>query len=199
LRIPNQPDGGTGGQFSELMRLQAEFQSGLAEETILYLRRLQGASAPASPGTVVVPERSRELVTSGQPGTAAEVGVEIENRQRVHCVVSPSLSPQVGSSGVTWFPEAELIPTMLLAPEEIATLQIKLSIPSEIPAGTYRGALMLRGFSDGAIALTVNVLNGARTHRGSAAANAKTRSRSTRKTAEKKSAAVARSGRRRKS
>lgn len=187
-----------GGQFSELMRLQAEFQSRLAEETLRYLRRLQGASAPASPGTVVIPVQSRELIASGAPGGWAEVRVEIENRQRVHCVVTPSVSPQVGASGVTWFPDAELTPgTMLLAPEEIATLQIKLSLPSEIPPGRYRGALMLHGFTDGAIALAVDVApeGGAKP---SSAGIAKPDSNPGKRSARRKPAGAARSRRRRK-
>jgi hypothetical protein len=159
LRIANQPETGTGTQFSELVRLQSEFQNRIAEETLRYLRRLQGASAPASPGTVVVPEKERELHSAGSPGDALETVLEIENRQRVHCMVTPSLSPQVGNSGVTWFPDAEITPpAVLLAPDEVAALRISLTIPPNIPAGTYRGALLLQGLGNGAIGFAVEVI-----------------------------------------
>lgn len=172
MRISNRPGGSTGGQFSDLLRLQAEFQSRLAEETLRYLRRLQGAAAPASPGTVLVPEGSVGLSASGAPGTSVELRLEVENRQRVHCAVTPMLSPQVGASGVTWFPEAELSPvSMLLAPQEVATLSIKLRLPNEIPPGTYRGALMLQGFRDGAISVTTVVSDRSRREAGPAPEN----------------------------
>jgi len=159
LRIANQPDTGTGSQFSELLKLQSEFQNRIAEESLRYLRRLQGASAPASPGTVVVPEKERELYSAGAPGEAIETVLEIENRQRVHCMVTPSLSPQVGNSGVTWFPDAEISPAaVLLAPDEVVALRISVTVPSNIPAGTYRGALLLQGLGNGAIGFAVDVI-----------------------------------------
>jgi hypothetical protein len=159
LRIANQPEAGTGSQFSELLKLQSEFQNRIAEETLRYLRRLQGAAAPASPGTVVVPEKERELYSAGSPGDAIETVLEIENRQRVHCMVTPSLSPQVGNSGITWFPDAEISPAaVLLAPDEVAVLRISVTVPANIPAGSYRGALLLQGLSNGAIGFAVDVV-----------------------------------------
>ena len=59
MQSPTTPAGGPAARFGELMRLQTEFQARLAEETLRYLRRLQGAAAPAAPGTVVMPGRRR--------------------------------------------------------------------------------------------------------------------------------------------
>ncbi len=123
-----------------------------------YLRRLQAAGAPAAPGTVLRPDGSAELLASGAPGASVELKLEVENRQRVHCMVTPMLSPLVEASGVTWFPAAEPVQaSMLLAPEEVNTLVIRLPLPANIPAGTYRGALLLQGFREGAIAVAVIV------------------------------------------
>lgn len=162
LRVANQPDAGTGDRFSELLRMQSEFHGRLAEETLRYLRRLQGAYAPAAPGTVVVPASAGELRATALPGGSFDLVVEIENRQRVHCMVTPMLAPLVGASGITWFPEAEMAPPQsLLAPEEVARLSVKVALPDNLPLGAYRGALILQGFGDGALALTVEVIRGA--------------------------------------
>lgn len=162
LRVANQPGTGAGDQFSELLRLQSEFHGRLTEETLRYLRRLQGAYAPAAPGTVVVPASAGELRATAPPGGSFDLAVEIENRQRVHCMVTPTLAPLVGASGITWFPEAEMAPPQsLLAPDEVARLSVKVALPANLPLGAYRGALILQGFGDGALALTVEVIRGA--------------------------------------
>ena len=54
-----------------------------------YLRRLQGAPAPAAPGTVLAPDGEVELTGVGRPGAAVALPLEIENRQRVHTASSP--------------------------------------------------------------------------------------------------------------
>ena len=164
MRIPIDPDGATGGPFSELLHLQTDFYTRLTEETLRYLRRLQGAAAPAVPGTVLMPGTTVELDASGSPGASIELKLEVENRQRVHCVVTPMLSPMVDISGVTWFPAAEASPSsLLLAPAEVATVIIKLPLPINIPPGAYRGALLLQGFREGAVAVAITVTGGEQT------------------------------------
>ena len=159
MRIPIEPSDSTDGTFSELLKLQADFYARLTEETMRYLRRLQGAAAPAAPGTVLMPGKMTELSASGSRGASTEFVLEIENRQRVHCVVTPMLSPLVSSSGVTWFPAAEPEPhSLLVAPSEVATLVIKLPLPASLTPGTYTGALLLEGVRQGTIAVTVNVI-----------------------------------------
>lgn len=160
MRIPNEPESEIGGAFADLLRLQTEFHTRLTEETLKYLRRLQDAAMPTAPGTVLMPGEVAELQASGSPGTAVELKLEVENRQRVYCVVTPMLSQLVEASGITWFPAVEPSPeTILLAPEEVATLVISLPLPDDIPAGVYRGALLLQGFRAGAITVTVSVAN----------------------------------------
>jgi hypothetical protein len=159
--VTNQPAGEQGGFFSELLRLQSEFQARLADETLRYLRRLQGATAPAAPGTVVLPDTSAELKTAGAPGSTATLTLEVENLQRVHCMVTPMLSPLVSPSGVTWFAAVEPDPpALLLAPEEIGTLAFRLSLPEKLPTGTYKGGLWLQGFRENGITVTVTVAEG---------------------------------------
>lgn len=160
MRVSNDPAGGEGasGPFAELFRLQAELQARLTEETLRYLRRLQGTFGPAAPGTVVLPSGDLELAASGMPGGAAELRLEVENLQRVHCVLTPLLSPLVSPPGATWFPEVEPAPgSRLLAPGESETLVLALRIPAELPPERYRGALLLQGFRQGAIPVVVTV------------------------------------------
>ena len=144
-----------------------------------YLRRLQGAAAPVAPGTVLMPDGAAELRASGTRGTVVELRLEVENRQRVHCMVTPMLSPLVDASGVTWFPAAEPTPaSVLLAPEEVAGLAIALPVPDGLPAGTYRGALLLQGFLEGAINVVVTVARTAGRGAGRSRARSKAAARS---------------------
>jgi hypothetical protein len=151
--------GGWSGPFADMLRLQNEFQARLGEETIRYLRRLQGALGPAAPGTVVLREKSSELSTQGAPGAAAELRVELENLQRVHCVLTPHLTPLVSETGTTWFPVSDVGGAFrILAPGTTDSLTIRLEIPPALPAGVYRGALMLLGFREGALSVTVHII-----------------------------------------
>lgn len=162
IRVSN--DSGTGGgAFSELLRLQTEFQARLAEETLHYLRRLQGAAAPAAPGTVVVPQEGAVLSAAGTAGSGVRLRLEIENRQRVHCVVTPMLGPLVNGEGVTWFPAADpsSASSTLLAPGQARTLDVQVALPAELPVGTYRGVLLLQGFRNEDVPVAIEVTTAA--------------------------------------
>lgn len=206
MRVSNEPESETAGAFGEFIRLQTEFHARLAEETLKYLRRVQGAAIPTSPGTVVLPNGVSELRTTASSGTSAELKLEIENRQKVHCVVTPMLSPLVETSGVTWFPAVELAPAIiLLPPDQIANLAIRIALPVDIPAGIYRGILLLVGFTAGGIAVTVEVTKekkGAATRAARATAKKTTKAKAakrggpTRLAAKKKAASKARKSRR---
>jgi hypothetical protein len=194
VRIPIDPDGAAGGIFSGLLHLQTDFYTRLTQETLRYLRRLQGAVAPAVPGTVLMPGSGVELNASGSPGASVELNLEIENRQRVHCVVTPALSPLVGASGVTWFPPADALPPLLLlAPDEIATIAIKLPLPTNIPSGAYHGALLLQGLHLGAVPVAITVTGV--TPDSTTTSTPAPKPRRARKAAEKKTAASRRSPR----
>jgi hypothetical protein len=154
LRVVNESGGG--GAFSELLRLQTEFQARLAEETLNYLRRVQGAAAPAAPGTILVPQKDATLTAAGAPGSTIRLRLQIENRQRVHSVVTPMLSPLVSPAGVTWFPAADLSPSsILLAPGQVRTLELGVPLPAELPPETYRGVLLLQGFGEQDVAVAI--------------------------------------------
>ncbi|MBJ7603393.1 MAG: hypothetical protein JF888_09435 [Candidatus Dormibacteraeota bacterium] len=158
MRIPNDPGQSGGGPWSDLLRLQSEFQARLADETLRYLRRLQGTLGPAAPGTVVMPDSSPELKGAGLPGAALELTLEVDNRQRVHCVVTPMLSPLVGGGGATWFPEADMTPpSLLVAPREAGSLVLRVKIPAELPLGSYRGSLLLHGFREGGLPVVLTI------------------------------------------
>jgi hypothetical protein len=158
VRVPNDPSGSPGSALSEFVRLQTEFQARLAEETISYLRRLQGAAAPAAPGTVVMPDADGTLDAAAQPGGSAVLELEVENRQRVHCMVTPVLGQLVAASGVTWMPAAEATPpSLLVAPEQVVKLAVALAVPPELPPDTYRGSLVLQGFRQGGVPVAVTV------------------------------------------
>jgi hypothetical protein len=161
VRIPNEPEGGAANVFSDLLRLQSEFHSRLAEETLRYFRRIQGSSVPAAPGTVMMPDGSIELRGAAASGAAINLEIEIENLQRVHCMAAPMLSPLVDQSGTTWFPACEYSLPALVAPEEIALLKLQFPVPESLPAGVYRGALLLQGFRQGAVPVTITVTSSA--------------------------------------
>jgi hypothetical protein len=156
MRVLNDPGGDPGGALSELLRLQGQFQARLAEETISYLRRLQGAAAPNAPGTVLLPEAGTVVEGSGTRGGAVKIALEVENRQRVHCMVTPLLGPLVDAAGVTWNPAARAAPpSQLVGPGEVARLELTVDLPQELPAGMYRGALLLQGFRDGGVPVAI--------------------------------------------
>lgn len=160
MKIRNEEQDENKKPFAEVFRLQTEFQSRLADETLRYLRRLQGTAAPASPGTVVVPDKKFELTATAHPATVAEMELEIENLQRVHSTATPSLSPLVSTTGVTWFAECESKPlTLLIPPSSSGSLKLLLSIPETLPIGTYRGCLILYGFQHGALPVTIDVVS----------------------------------------
>jgi hypothetical protein len=176
VRIPNEPANEPGSALGELLRLQTQFQARLAEETMSYLRRLQGAAAPAAPGTVLVPDPEATLAVEGRPGERAEFRFEVENRQRVHCMVRPMLGELVDATGVTWQPDAQADPpSRLVAPDETAELSIAVTLPRELPAGMYRGALVLLGFRNDALPVAISVGEASATKRRPKASAAKRR------------------------
>lgn len=156
MKIGNDEPGG--GPFAELVRMQAEFQTRLVEETTRYLRRLQGAFEPRAPGTVLRPDSEALVSAPSAPGSTVELTVEVENRQRVYTMVTPSVTPLVEQHGTTFFPAPEFSPpSRLLAPEEVAELTLHLPLPAELTTGTYRGMLILQGFREGGVPLVVQV------------------------------------------
>ena len=160
MRVSNDAErtGGPSGAFAEMFRLQSEFQARLAEETLRYLRRLQGAVVPAAPGTVVLPDDALELRAAGTPGGRVEVSLEVENLQRVHSMVTPQLTPLVSAAGVTWFPETGPgADARLVAPNAVERVAIPVAVPAELPEGEYRGALVLQGFRSNSLPVCITV------------------------------------------
>jgi hypothetical protein len=185
VRIPNEPSGEAANVFSDLIRLQSEFHARLAEETLRYFRRIQGAAMPAAPGTVVTPDGSVELAGYGAPGSTIELEIEIENLQRVHCVATPMLSPLVDPSGTTWFPVSESSMPALVAPGEVAAMTIRVPVPKNLPPAIYRGALLLQGFREGAIPVALTIADSS--HTGAAETQRDRAAKTARKRPRKKS------------
>jgi hypothetical protein len=174
--------------LSDWLRLQADFQARLADETLRYLRRLQGAAAPVTPGTVLVPEDGSELTARAKSGGSFEITLDVKNYQRVHAMAAPALDPMVSSSGITWYPEAEFSPEFsLVAPDESIKFVVRVNVPVVLPSGTYIGALSLRGLRQQIFRISVDVS-------GSKAADRQSHSsESKRGTAEKRKARTAKS------
>lgn len=141
--------------FSELVRLQMDFQARLAEETLRYLRRLQASGLPTTPSTVVRASGARRPAR-GRPGEPLALVERVENRQRVHAIVTAMLTPLVAGDGTTWFSQSEPV-TVIVPPGERAPVEIHVTVPPELPPGTYRGALLLTGLEDGALPIAVDV------------------------------------------
>ena len=146
IRISGDPSGEAADAFAHMLRLQNDFYARLTEETLNYLRKLQGVLGPAAPGTVLVPEPDDALAESARPGDHVQLKLEVTNDQPVHCVVSPALTVLVSEAGVTWFPAAQTQPAYLLIPPGCTeAAAIELAVPAELPVGAYRGMVLLHG------------------------------------------------------
>ncbi|MBX6320840.1 MAG: hypothetical protein IRY94_03345 [Rhodospirillaceae bacterium] len=143
------------GPLYDLLRLQTDFQEKLTATTLAYLRELQGLIGPVVPGTVVDARAVETLAAAGESGGRAVVEVEIENRQRAYCLVTPMLSPLV-SGRFTWLPRAHAQP-LLIGPDATVRASLAVDIAKETPPGLYRGTVVLYGLRDGAVPLQVEV------------------------------------------
>ena len=158
MTISNDDGNNSRGPLENLLRLQTDFQHRLAEETLKYLRQLQGLVGPVVPGTVIAPNPREELRADGLPGSELSLEVSFKNRQRAHSMVTPMLSPMVSEKGVTWFPNANATPaSLLLATNETGTITLNLVVPENVPQGCYRGALILYGFREGALPVRLDI------------------------------------------
>lgn len=144
--------------FEELIRLQGTFQQNLTQATMNYLRQIQGIVGPVTPGTIVERRDGAGLALALPPGGAARASFTVENRQRVHAMITPMLTPLVSGEGATWFAEAELSPaTALLATDEVGTFALSLAAPEAMPLGVYRGAVLIYGCANGVMPLEVTI------------------------------------------
>lgn len=144
--------------FEELVKLQNSFQQSLSQATMNYLRQLQGLVGPVTPGTVVQQVDGTTLELKLAPGGQTKADVKVENRQRVHSMVTPMLTPLVSDAGATWFAQAGFMPpTALLATDEHLSFSLDLSAPKDIPVGVYRGAVLIYGCTEGVVPLVVTV------------------------------------------
>jgi hypothetical protein len=159
MRVINDPGPeAAGGAFAELLRLQGEFQARLADETLRYLRRLQAMTGPSNPGTVVRAADGEQLEASAQTGERVEFALEVENRQKAYGSVAPALTPLLGDDGTSWFPAAEVRPpSTLIPPAEVVEIVVSVDVPEQVPAGRYRGALLLQGFRQDALPVVIKV------------------------------------------
>ena len=74
--------------------------------------------------------------------------------------VTPALTPLISSMGTTWFAAVEISPpSVLLAPDETGVITVAIDLPPDLVPGEYRGALILQGFRDGGIPLSVTVVD----------------------------------------
>ena len=168
--MPHDHDHSSAGSspFEELIKLQNSFQESLSQATMNYLRQLQGLVGPVTPGTVVQSVKGGGITLKLAPGAKGEASVNVENRQRVHSLITPMLTPLVSDSGATWFVEAAFTPpTALLATDDTIDIALSLTAPKDVPLGVYRGAVLIYGCADGVIPFEVTV---ARATRAKAAA-----------------------------
>lgn len=191
--MPHDHDHGStpSSPFEELMKLQSAFQQSLSQATMQYLRQLQGIVGPVTPGTVVQQVEGAGVTLKLRPGGQAKASVNVENRQRVHSMVTPMITPLVSDTGATWFAQTAFTPpTALLATDEALEFALVLEAPKDMPVGVYRGAVLIYGCSDGVVPLEVTVAKQPATKRKATPAAAKqktaTRKAPARKTATRK-------------
>lgn len=147
-----------GGTFAELIRLQTDFQAKLADETLRYLRKLQGMAGPSAAGTVIGAAGDVQVKASGRLGGTAVVALELENMQQVYCVVLPQLTPLVSQSGTIWLPVVDTGGgSLLVAPGAVAQITLTILVPENLTLETYRGALILQGFRETGIPVTIDI------------------------------------------
>jgi hypothetical protein len=150
-------ESGPGSGWDELFQLQAQYTAKLTEETLKYLRGLQAALSPRPPGTVVKGDDRRVAVAGGR-GARLAFEFTLENRQRVHTPVAPSISPLIGDDGTTWYPAVSFEPAAtLMAPDEVRRLAGEIDVPVDIEPGVYRGSIVLHGFVMDGVPLEVTV------------------------------------------
>lgn len=153
-----EPSQGAAETLGEILRLQGEFQTRMVDETLRYLRRVQGMFEPHAPGTVLRPDSPATLSGTAPVGGAVQVRLDVENRQRVHTALAAVLTPLVADDGTTWFADADVRPAFrLLAPAEEASVSIEVPVPDDVPPGTYRGLVTLRGLTPTGVPLEVVV------------------------------------------
>jgi hypothetical protein len=151
----DEPDRNPG---AEVFALQQDFQARLADETLRYLRSLRGLLGPASPGTVLRPQPDLVLRAEAPPGGVGEISFEVENRQEVHVIATPMLTPLVRADGTTWFPDAVAVPaSTLVAPGAVGHLRMIVNVPDEADAGQYDGALVLLGMKGAVVQVSFTV------------------------------------------
>ncbi|GEM_PF-6126227 len=144
--------------FKEMLNLQSEYQMRVSDESLRYLRRLQGIAAPATPGTVVIPKKGTLLSGSGSFGKPIEINLEIENIQKSYSYILPMLTPLISPSGVTWYAIADYLPAnLLIPPNSSKSLRVILDVPSDLPSDVYHGSLTLEGFLKGALPVAVTI------------------------------------------
>jgi hypothetical protein len=106
----------------------------------------------------VQPDGDNSLTGTVSAGGTVTLSVDVENRQRAHTVVAAMLTPLVADSGTTWFPAAVTAPPYgFVAPDETLALTVTLTAPADVPAGRYRGLLVLRGFGNGGLPVVIDV------------------------------------------
>ena len=163
MRVASDPPDEQRGPLSELLRLQSEFQARLADETLRYLRRLQGAFAPAAPGTVVRPDGDGELRAAGRPGPARDPparGRESPARPLpgdAHADAARAHAPgRRGSRRPIRRP-----PPRCWRPARSARWRSSSSCRRSCPPDVYKGALVLQGFREGGVPVTIDASDGA--------------------------------------
>ncbi len=158
VRILSEPDDRGAASGSELLGLQREFQARLADETLRYMRSLNGLLGPSSPGTVLRSRDNLVIEGSAPPGDVLTLEVDIENGQEVHTFATPMLTSLSSADGTTWFPESIVTPpAALIAPGAVTGIDVRVLVPSDLPHGVYRGGLLLLGIRNGLVAVAVTI------------------------------------------
>jgi hypothetical protein len=133
-----------------LLEMQSDFAARLSDETLRYLRNLQGVIGPTAPGTVVLAESGTVLDAEGRPDETVALELEVVNEQVVYGVVAPALSPLVSGQGGTWFPQAAVNPPyQLVEPQGTRRIAVTITVPHDIPPDTYRGMILFPGNPNG--------------------------------------------------
>ncbi|MEL6890872.1 MAG: hypothetical protein AAFP84_04710 [Actinomycetota bacterium] len=146
---------GANGEQPPSRREENDPTSAPVDELTSWLRDLLWALGPVAPGIQVTP--CRIVTISGEVGAIAAGSVTVHNRQRSAVAARLSVTPLRGDSGHTWLPLTVDDVDVVVPAGEQRTAELAVFVPPNLPAGVYRGGIVVLGAVGDDLELHVDV------------------------------------------
>jgi hypothetical protein len=134
---------------------ETEAVAGELDDLIGSVRSLAWIVGPAAPRTVARSDAS-ELRVEVDASGSAEISLVLENRQAAAAPVALAVSPFRTSDGTVWAPDSQW-ETLVLAPDEVRPVALRLRSQSRPAPGVYEASLRLLGADDGVLRVVAQV------------------------------------------